>query len=235
MRNLFTKVRDQETNARDFEFYACRLMTILAEETVAELDFAIDQVTVQTPCAAFPGEVVDVDKICAVSIVRAGDSLLGCVRAILPGVSVGKILIQRDEETVVKVSGEVMSISTYFVRGNLQLLTSTRRFAPRFQEAKLYYCKLPPKISEKVVILCDPMLATGGSAKKAIESLVDVGVKPSNIVFSNVVCCPEGLKNMAAAYPEVKIVTAAIDECLNEDKYIVPGLGDYGDRFFNTV
>ncbi|GMI03715.1 hypothetical protein TrRE_jg7916 [Triparma retinervis] len=204
LRNLFTKIRDQETNVRDFEFYSCRLMTVLAEETVAELDNAIEQVTVHTPCAAFQGEVVDVDKICAVSIVRAGDSLLGCVRAILPGVSVGKILIQRDERTVEK-------------------------------EAKLYYCKLPPKISEKVVILCDPMLATGGSAKKAIESLVDVGVKPSNIIFSNVVCCPEGLKNLAAAYPEVKIVTAAVDECLNEDKYIVPGLGDYGDRFFNTV
>ena len=80
-------------------------MTILAEETVAELDNAIEQVTVHTPCAAFQGEVVDVDKICAVSIVRAGDSLLGCVRAILPGVSVGKILIQRDESTVEKVGG----------------------------------------------------------------------------------------------------------------------------------
>ena len=79
------------------------------------------------------------------------------------------------------------------------------------------------------------MLATGGSACKAIESLVAVGVPPGSIVFSNVVCCPEGLKFLAEKYPEVKIVTASIDEGLNEEKYIVPGLGDYGDRFFNTV
>ena len=170
--NLFTVVRDQKTNARDFEFFAKRLMTILAEETIAELTGATEQVTVHTPCSAFAGEVVDVDKICAVSIVRAGDSLLGCVRDILPGVSVGKILIQRDESTVEKVRGRRAG-----AKRQLELYLTPS------QEAKLFYCKLPPKVTEKVVILCDPMLATGGSAKKAIESLVDVGVKPSNIVF----------------------------------------------------
>ena len=64
---------------------------------------------------------------------------------------------------------------------------------------------------------------------------MSAGVPASSIVFSNVVCCPEGLKALGEAYPEVKIVTAAVDEGLNEEKYIVPGLGDYGDRFFNTV
>ena len=74
-------------------------MTILAEETVAELPLAVSKATVQTPCSPFEGELVDVGKVCCVSIVRAGDSLLGRFRAILPGVSVGKILIQRDEES----------------------------------------------------------------------------------------------------------------------------------------
>eukprot|EP00978_Attheya_sp_CCMP212_P048388 scaffold513761_cov43-Attheya_sp.AAC.1 len=70
---------------------------------------------------------------------------------------------------------------------------------------------------------------------KAIETLVsDFGVSPSNILFANMICCPEGLQSMATAYPQIKIVTACIDECLNDQKYIVPGLGDYGDRFFNT-
>ncbi|GMI09285.1 hypothetical protein TrVE_jg5811 [Triparma verrucosa] len=202
--NLFTRVRDQTTSPSDFEFYAKRLMTILAEETIADLPLATSPTTVSTPCSSFTGSFVDSTKICAVSIVRAGDSLLGCVRSLLPGVSVGKILIQRDESVPSK-------------------------------PAKLFYSKLPPNIESKQVILCDPMLATGGSACKAIESLVAVGVPPGSIVFSNVVCCPEGLKFLAEKYPEVKIVTASIDEGLNEEKYIVPGLGDYGDRFFNTV
>ena len=78
-------------------------------------------------------------------------------------------------------------------------------------------------------------MATGGSAKKAIEVLVEAGVQTSNIVFANMITCPEGIETMSAVYPEIKIVTACVDECLNENKYIVPGLGDYGDRFFNTV
>ncbi len=80
------------------------------------------------------------------------------------------------------------------------------------------------------------MLATGGSAKAAIQVLVEkYGVKSDRIIFANMITCPEGLKNMAEAHPEVKIVTACVDKCLNDEKYIVPGLGDYGDRFFNTV
>lgn len=85
------------------------------------------------------------------------------------------------------------------------------------------------------VLLCDPMLATGGSAVKALEVLCqDCGCDPAKIVFANMICCPEGLQRLAVAYPMVKIVTACVDEKLNDQKFIVPGLGDYGDRFFNT-
>jgi uracil phosphoribosyltransferase len=95
--NLFTTIRDQTTPPAQFQFAADRLMTILAEETIAEL--ATTPVTVHTPVAAFDGVAVSTDSMCAVSIIRAGDSLLECVRRLLPGVSTGKILIQRDEET----------------------------------------------------------------------------------------------------------------------------------------
>lgn len=99
---------------------------------------------------------------------------------------------------------------------------------------RLLYSKLPPDM--KTVILCDPMLATGGSACMALDILVNThNVNPDNVIFCNVICCPEGLKCMAEKYPTVKIVTACVDQCLNENKYIVPGLGDYGDRFFNSV
>ena len=75
------------------------------------------------------------------------------------------------------------------------------------------------------------MLATGGSAKMAIETLISkYNVDPSRIVFANMICAPEGLKVLGDKYPQIKIVTAAVDEKLNEEKFIVPGLGDYGDR-----
>jgi uracil phosphoribosyltransferase len=100
--------------------------------------------------------------------------------------------------------------------------------------AKLYYSKLPNDIAKMHVLLCDPMLATGGSALMAIQTLLEHGVDPTNIVFANMICAPEGLQVMTKAYPMIKIVTVCVDEYLNDDKYIVPGLGDYGDRFFNT-
>lgn len=100
---------------------------------------------------------------------------------------------------------------------------------------KLFYSKLPPNISSSMVILCDPMLATGGSSLKAVEALIEAGVSEENILFLNVIACPEGIANFHAVYPKIKIVTGVIDDGLNEEKYIVPGLGDYGDRYFGTI
>lgn len=108
---------------------------------------------------------------------------------------VGKILIQRDEESSLKLP-------------------------------KLFYSKFPPQLNspDSVILLCDPMLATGGSAMKAIEVLLEKNplVLPKNIVFVNVISCPEGIQALNEKYPDVKIVTACIDEGLNEMKYIVP-------------
>jgi uracil phosphoribosyltransferase len=101
--------------------------------------------------------------------------------------------------------------------------------------AVLMYNKLPPNIRNMHVLLCDPMLATGGSAIKAIEVLCKAGVDPAKIVFATMLCAPEGLDRVTALYPMIRIVTASVDDSLNEEKYIVPGLGDYGDRFFNTL
>lgn len=79
------------------------------------------------------------------------------------------------------------------------------------------------------------MLATGGSATMAIRELLDHGVEESRIVFVNVVACPEGVARLRRAYPQVRIVTSAVDGGLNERMYIVPGLGDFGDRYFGTT
>ncbi|GLE05134.1 hypothetical protein PINS_up014122 [Pythium insidiosum] len=122
-----------------------------------------------------------------------------------PKVSVGKILIQRDESSHDK-------------------------------HPMLFYSKLPPKIATyENVMVVDPMLATAGSVLLAIKTLIEAGVEEHKIVFVNVISCPEGINTLLGAHPKVRVVTAAVDRGLNEHKYIVPGLGDYGDRYFNTV
>ncbi len=96
-----------------------------------------------------------------------------------------------------------------------------------------YYCKLPPDISERIVILVDPMLATGGSAVDALHMLKKRGC--TNIRFMCLVAAPEGVRKVQQEHPDVDIYTAALDECLNDHAYIVPGLGDAGDRIFGTL
>ena len=95
-----------------------------------------------------------------------------------------------------------------------------------------YYCKLPPDIQERDVFVVDPMLATGGSAVAAIDFLKARGVL--SIKMLNIIAAPEGVEKVALAHPDVEIYCAALDQCLNDHGYIVPGLGDAGDRIFGT-
>ncbi len=95
-----------------------------------------------------------------------------------------------------------------------------------------YYCKMPPDISERDVFICDPMLATGGSASAAITFLKGYGCR--SIRLMNIIAAPEGIALIQKDHPDVDIYVAAVDERLNEHAYIVPGLGDAGDRIFGT-
>ncbi|MBQ8280339.1 MAG: uracil phosphoribosyltransferase [Roseburia sp.] len=95
-----------------------------------------------------------------------------------------------------------------------------------------YFCKLPADCANREVFVVDPMLATGGSAIAAIQMLKNKGVK--NIHFMCIIAAPEGVKKMQEAHPDVDIVIGALDDHLNEKGYIVPGLGDAGDRIFGT-
>ena len=96
-----------------------------------------------------------------------------------------------------------------------------------------YYVNLVPEIQDRLAIILDPMLATGGSALACIDILKKAGC--ANICALHLVCAPEGLERVSSAHPEVDIFTAAIDERLNEAGYILPGLGDAGDRLFGTT
>lgn len=201
---LFSVIRDSKCDRKTYNVYCDRLCTILAEEGIAHLKTVRDT-KVATPCGVYEGLAVPAyETMCAVSIMRSGDILLEALRKIAVGISVGKILMQRDEDDEGK-------------------------------RPKLYYSKLPETIADcRSVLLVDPMLATGGSAVLAIKVLVDAGVKEDNILFLVVVAAPEGIEAVHKAYPGVRIVAAEIDKCLNEDKYIVPGLGDFGDRYYGT-
>ena len=103
---------------------------------------------------------------------------------------------------------------------------------PKTLEPVEYYCKLPADCEEREVFVVDPMLATGGSCIAAIQMLKNRGVK--NIRFMCIIAAPEGVKKLQEAHPDVEVYIGALDEKLNEHGYIVPGLGDAGDRIFGT-
>ena len=103
---------------------------------------------------------------------------------------------------------------------------------PETHEPVEYYCKLPEDVGNRQVYVVDPMLATGGSAVAAIDFLKKYGCK--NIIMLNVIGCPEGIKRVQEAHPDVEMYLAACDEKLNDHCYIIPGLGDAGDRIFGT-
>ncbi|WP_367342010.1 uracil phosphoribosyltransferase [Limosilactobacillus sp.] len=97
-----------------------------------------------------------------------------------------------------------------------------------------YFVKLPYDITERELFIVDPMLATGGSAVDAVGALVKRGCDPKNMKFACLVSAPEGVKTFREKYPDVDLYTCALDDHLNDDGYIVPGLGDAGDRLFGT-
>ena len=124
------------------------------------------------------------------------------------------------------------------VEGMLSLVPSARvghiglYRDPVTAEPHEYYCKIPADCDKRDVFVVDPMLATGGSAVAAIQMLKDEGVK--KIIMMCIIAAPEGVKAITDAHPDVDIYIGALDEKLNEKKYIVPGLGDAGDRIFGT-
>ena len=103
---------------------------------------------------------------------------------------------------------------------------------PETHEPHDYYCKLPEGIEDKLVLVIDPMLATGGSASDAITMIKKRGCK--HIKFMGVIGAPEGVERLATDHPDVHIFVSTLDRCLNENGYILPGLGDAGDRLFGT-
>jgi uracil phosphoribosyltransferase len=148
------------------------------------------------------------------------------------------------ETTVKELQGKKMAIVPILraglgmVEGMLALIPTAKvghiglYRDPETLEPVEYYCKLPADSSEREIFVVDPMLATGGSSVAAIQMLKDKGVK--NIHFMCIIAAPEGVKRMQEAHPDVDLYIGALDDHLNDHGYIVPGLGDAGDRIFGT-
>ncbi|MFH1064934.1 MAG: uracil phosphoribosyltransferase [Nanoarchaeota archaeon] len=196
---LYTILRDEKTKRDDFIFCADRIIRMLVEKALEFLPTKTKEI--KTPTGSIFSGKEFVGKICAVSIVRSGEAMEKAARDICQKIRIGKILIQRNEETAKPIH---------------------------------FYSKLPKDIKERYVLLLDPMLATGGSAIKAVEILKEKGVNEEKIVFVNLISCPEGIGAFTKKFQKVKIITGVIDKSLNDKAYILPGLGDFGDRYFGT-
>ena len=164
------------------------------------------QKEIETPICKTTCEVVDDDsQLIIAPILRAGMIFCEVAQELLPFANVHHLGMYRDEETL---------------------------------EPVWYYDKRKEIKEDKdkvKVIILDPMLATGNSAVYAIKNFIAKGVKEENIVFMSLISSPEGVKKVTSSTPKVQIITAALDEKLNEKGYIVPGLGDAGDRIYNTI
>ncbi|KAI8140609.1 uracil phosphoribosyltransferase-domain-containing protein [Fennellomyces sp. T-0311] len=195
LKGLMTIIRAKDTPRADFIFYADRIIRLLVEEGLNHLP--VINKDVETPTGATYNGIDFEGRICGVSIMRAGESMEQGLRECCRSVRIGKILIQRDEET---------------------------------HQPKLFYAKLPKDIASRYVLLLDPMLATGGSAMQAVQVLLENNVQEDRIIFLNLIASPEGIDAFVKKYPKIKIVAGEVDETLDENKYIIPGVGDFGCR-----
>ncbi|WDK11830.1 uracil phosphoribosyltransferase [Colletotrichum graminicola] len=196
---LLTIIRDRNTERGDFIFYSNRIIRLLVEEGLNHLPTVEHDVT--TPIGRTYSGLMFQGKICGVSIMRAGEAMEQGLRDCCRSVRIGKILIQRDEETA---------------------------------QPKLFYDKLPDDIAQRWVLLLDPMFATGGSAIMAVQVLKARGVPEDRILFLNLIASPEGIQNFTAKFPKLRVVTAFVDQLRCCYSYIIPGLGDFGDRFYTV-
>lgn len=200
LRAMHTIIRDQHASREDFVFYSRRIIRLLLEAAMDLLPF--DEHDVTTPVGETYHGLKFASKLCAVPVIRAGESMEAELREVHPGIRIGKILIQRDKETKLP---------------------------------HLYYSNLPEDIGERFVLLLEPMLATGGSALAAIRVLLEADVKEENVILVNFLASPEGLDAVSQAHPKLEIITSSIEEKLNDNAFMVPGIGDFGDRYFGTV
>ena len=163
-------------------------------------------IEIETPITKTKTKIIDTNySLFIVPILRAGLGIANNLLHFIPTATVQHLGMYRDEKTL---------------------------------QPQWYYNKLPAKFknpNKTMVYICDPMLATGSSIIEAIKVYKDKGIEEQNITLLTIICSPEGIDRVISLYPKIRIITCSIDKKLNEKGYIVPGLGDAGDRIFNTL
>ena len=198
-------MRNVNTTNKDFRELLEEIAMLMTYEVTRDLPLVDKEI--ETPICKTTQKVLGGRQIGVVPILRAGLGMVNGVLKLVPAAKVGHIGCYRDEETAKPIK---------------------------------YYCKLPVDVEQREVIVVDPMLATGGSAIMAINFIKEAGVKNIKFYFTFIspygilIAAPEGIDALQKAHPDVDIFIACKDEKLNEQNYIVPGLGDAGDRIFGT-
>jgi len=196
VKHLVNRLRDVQTASNEFRLTIEEISRIIAAEALQ--DFQTITKNIETWQGSLDVEMLEVQKLVLVPILRAGEPMLTGILRTLPYAKSGFLAMKRDEETAL---------------------------------SKLFYENIP-NLDGRTVLLLDPMIATGGSLIDGIDYLKEKGAK--RIISLNILGAPEGVKAVQEAHPDVDIYIAQIDERLDENKYIRPGLGDAGDRAFNT-
>lgn len=196
VKHLVNRLRDTRTASNEFRMTIEEISRILAAEALENFETVTQNIN--TWQGQLDVQMIEVQKLVLVPILRAGEPMLTGILKTLPYARSGFLAMKRDEET---------SLS------------------------KLFYENIP-NLEGRTVLLLDPMVATGGSLIDGIDFLK--AKNPKRIISLNVLGSPEGIKKVQEAHPDVDIYIAQIDERLDENNYIRPGLGDAGDRSFNT-
>lgn len=198
IKDYLSKIRNKETNTKEFRNAVKQLSVLIGYEATRNLK--TQNIKVQTPLCMTQCEELVNEDITIVPILRAGLGMLEGMLELLPSARVGHIGLERNEETL---------------------------------KPREYYFKMPGNYETMQTFVIDPMLATGGSAVDAIDKIKEKGIK--NITFICVIAAPEGVERLKEAHPDINIYMGTLDDHLNEKGYIVPGLGDAGDRIFGTI
>ena len=197
VQHKLTLMRRKETSTQQFRQLLEEISMLLAYEVTR--DFPLGTIEIETPLTKMMAPTIEGKKLVVVSILRAGDGILGGFLKIVPSARVGHIGLYRDPTTLLAVE---------------------------------YYFRMPGDLGDRDVVVVDPMLATGNSAIAAVDRIKEKG--PKSIKMVCLLAAPEGVKALHDAHPDVPIWCASVDERLNEKSYILPGLGDAGDRLFGT-
>jgi uracil phosphoribosyltransferase len=205
-------LRDKNTGAKEFRELSAEIAMLITYE--ATRDLPLRTIKVETPVAVAETNVIAGRKIALVPIMRAGLGMVDGALALIPAAKVGHIGLCRDN-------------SNHNSNHN-----STQNSGDRSGKLLEYYCKLPFDIDERDCLVMDLMLATGNTAVHALKRLFESKIKSAK--FMCVIACPEGVKALTDAFPDVEIYCGALDAGLTDDLYITPGIGDGGDRIYGT-